>query len=460
MNKESFKYPQLKSKYEFLAFLEFIRKATEWETTETDDVFYSKHGIDGITNEPIYIYLQSYCDSYLAIPKELAKTKRAFIRLSERLSEWSVNDYEINYNEEIVLGPSFVKDLALKNPELWWLFVASSSEKCRIITDKDRKNLVLTADKLPCIYDMIGVVPRLEANKVSRLSAIFEKDFIYQRKNSSKDTYVIIGNGTSIPFGSDLWSQLSDYLFDYLKPQYIENDKLVKKAIGDNNFSTTSMAKTIVNPYKFEDALHSCIYRKYENTMHTNSTLVREIVLSKIANPNLKLITYNYDEFLERDYNIFCEQERKIQTVASAKEDSSTEEPKLLHVHGFFSLDKRVKKGLVLTQEEYYKTYKNDNWVVRTQETALKNNCLYVGSSMSDLFQMSIIEKVRDAYYKDAPKYIFMKPWKCYALLCLKGLESRDVATIYSYYLNKGIRIIFTKDFDDLPLKYADLMRQ
>ena len=58
-----------------------------------------------------------------------------------------------------------------------------------------------------------------------------------------------------------------------------------------------------------------------------------------------------------------------------------------------------MQKGVVLTQEDYYKTYKNKNWVVKTQETALNGNCLFVGSSMSDLFQMSVIDGVRDAYY-------------------------------------------------------------
>ena len=77
---------------------------------------------------------------------------------------------------------------------------------------------------------------------------------------------------------------------------------------------------------------------------------------------------------------------------------------------------------------------------------------------MSDLFQMSIIDKVREAYYRDSFRYMFIKPWKCYALLCFEGLSARDIASIYCYYLNKGVRIIFTTSYDELASKYSDIM--
>ena len=270
--------------------------------------------------------------------------------------------------------------------------------------------------------------------ETNELSNIFKEDFIYQRKHS-KETYVVLGNGVSIPFGSDLWNQLSDYLFDFLTPQYVENGPLVKKAIGNSTFSTTSISKTIINPDKYNDAIWSCVYRKYEKSMHLRNTLLREIALSKMRDEDLKIVSYNYDEFLEIEYNDFCNPLVKIRPVCNAKEDARIAEPKIKHIHGFISLDKRIKKNLVLTQEEYYKTYKNNNWVVKTQEAALKSNCLFVGSSMSDLFQMSIINKVRESYYKsDTKKYLFTYPWKCYALLCFKDLNSKDIATLYTYY--------------------------
>lgn len=461
MDNKAKELPQSKIKYEFMVFLEFIEKSTGWEKGKTPYIFFSKSGIDGITREPTTIYIQSYGDSYFhnRMDDVDAKFKTALICLGEKCDDDFAFPNEFNYKKGIILDAEFIKRLAINNPELWWLFVSSCSEKCRIEIDKDGKNLFLKASRFPYIQKLINIETSLKVSNINELSRIFEEDFKYRNRNS-KETYVIIGNGVSVPFGSDVWIQLSDYLFDYLKPQYIDNSELVKKTIGNSVFSTTSISKQLINPDKFDDALYSCIYRKYEDNMHTNSTLLRQISLSKMFNPNLKLVTYNYDEFLEIDFNKHCHPDFNIAPVCNAKEDKITKEPKICHVHGFISFDRKTKKGVVLTQEEYYKTYKNDNWVVKTQEDALNHNCIYVGSSMSDLFQMSIIDRVRESYYKDSSSYVFMQPWKCYALLCFKDLSARDIATIYCYYLNKGIRVIFTNDFNELPSKYADIISQ
>lgn len=457
MKKKNVKFPQTKTKFEFMAFLEFLEKSTGWVRGKTPDTFYSQNGIDGYTTEPAYIFIKSYGDCYWRFNKR-TNHRMAFISLGNESNSDSFSPLdETDYKNEINLGTDFIRNLAIKNPELWWLFVSSCSDKCRIITDKDGKHLVLTASRFPVVCDLINVVPTLEITNIGELSKIFEEDFKFNRKRSN-ETYLILGNGISIPFGSDLWSQLSDYLFDYLKPQYIDNNELVKKTIGNNTFSTTSLSKQIISSNKFNDAIYSCVYRKYEDSMHNSNTLLRQISITKMFNNDLKLITYNYDEFLEIDYNNYCHPDIKIRSVCNAKEDKKIPEPKILHVHGLISLDHKVKKALVLTQEEYYKTYKNNNWVVKVQEKALENNCIYIGSSMSDLFQMSIIDKVRDTYYRKSSKYIFIQPWRCYAMLCFKGLSARDIATIYCYYLNKGVRIIFTQEFEELPLKYAEIM--
>lgn len=453
VNKKS-KYPSpLQSKFEYLEFVKFIEKATGWEREVHPGSFYSKNGIEGITDAPIYVYLLEYVDVTFD-PGEKHVGERALIYVGDKNF---IQSMDLDLDKEILLDSNFIRKLVVSNPELWWLFVASCSENCRIILDGESQNLVLSAYKMPCVYGYINITPSLHSSRVHKLSEIFENEYIYRRKLSDNN-YVIIGNGVSIPFGSDPWNELSDYLFGYLKPQYLENGTLVKKAIGDNNYSSTSISKTIITPSKYDDALYACIYRKYESSMHSGNTLIRAIALAKKANKNLKLISYNYDEFLETDYNDYCDPSDVMRSVCSAREDATTEEPKVKHVHGVIPLDGTAKKGVVLTQEEYFRTYKNENWVVRTQEMALKGNCLYVGSSMSDLFQMSIIDRIRDAHYKNSYEFLFTYPWNCYALLCLKGLSARDIAAIYTYYLNKGVKVIYVEDFNLLSSKFSDLM--
>ena len=73
---------------------------------------------------------------------------------------------------------------------------------------------------------------------------------------------------------------------------------------------------------------------------------------------------------------------------------------------------------------------------------------------MSDLFQMSLIEEVStEMNKKDGPL------WKCFALVCLKGLTPKDILATYNYYNKKAIRIIFVDDFSKLPEILKKLMQ-
>lgn len=144
-----------------------------------------------------------------------------------------------------------------------------------------------------------------------------------------------------------------------------------------------------------------------------------------------------------------------MHSVCSSTGDKRYGEPKIKHVHGLVPYKRKSHlSGVVLTQDDYYKTYKGDTWTVRTQKEALDGNCLYVGSSMSDLFQMSLISNVRDQKIRKG-----IKNWKCFALLCFAGLSKKDIATVYNFYLKKGVYVIFTKTFEELASTYLNLVK-
>ena len=76
----------------------------------------------------------------------------------EHLKHDNLIDESIDYADDIVLGPHFFISLAEKNPELWWLFVASCSEKPRVVVDKDGKTLTLTAETIIKSYSKSNVM--------------------------------------------------------------------------------------------------------------------------------------------------------------------------------------------------------------------------------------------------------------------------------------------------------------
>ncbi len=144
-----------------------------------------------------------------------------------------------------------------------------------------------------------------------------------------------------------------------------------------------------------------------------------------------------------------------MNSVYSKVSDSKAEEPKIGHLHGLIPLEHPTKHTkLILTQDDYYETYIGSSWTVSKQKNLLTNNtCLFVGSSMSDVFQMSIISQVRKSCYSEYSSY----SWKCFALLCLGKLGPKDLASVYNYYFNKGISIIVVKEFKELPKKLLSL---
>ena len=124
----------------------------------------------------------------------------------------------------------------------------------------------------------------------------------------------------------------------------------------------------------------------------------------------------------------------------------------IFHLHGIvFNEEGKQPQDLILSDEDYYKEYFNPTKKDRIRNAQLsllkKKTVLFVGSSMSDFFQLSLIADTK----RQNPN------WKCYALMCLKGLEKRDRRQLIAYYEKKGIFIIFGESFDELPFLLGEI---
>lgn len=358
------------------------------------------------------------------------------------------------YENYAILGFPYVKELAKRNPLLWWNFLAKIDEDANIVISDNGESASMKGN----VLGSRGIEAVIEVKDIYKLSDMNFNDYKYKLHKGSYPS-MILGNGVSIPFGSDSWSKVSETLFDYLSPLYLDNLSAVKKIIGDSNYFAASMSKTIISKSKYNEALKQCIYRKYEPSMHTSNTLLRSVVKAKIKYINMPLLTYNYDTFLEEDFSLY--KHSKIMPVCDESEDKLYSEPKIKHVHGFCeNIFPANPKNIILTDEEYFNEYKENNWVVNSQKHALKGfSCIYVGSSMSDLFQLSIIDEVKKELNKDEEYYKLNGIWYCYALVCLKNLTPKDILTINNYYIRKSIRLIFVDDFDKLPRKLDELFK-
>lgn len=409
--------------------------------------------VDSIPKKNIYLDIK-YANNKNYIKTELERNQRMYN--DKYVCIICFDDVEIIEKNYAILGFSYIEQLADRHPILWWNFLASIDENAKVVLSDNGKYLKMVSN-VPGIGREIEAVMPNKKESIFSLSEMNINDFKNKIKVGTKKPAMIIGNGVSIPFGSDPWAKVTESIFDYLNPLYLDNLQSVKKAIGDSNYFTASMSKMTISPNKYNEALKLCIYRKYEDKMHSPNTLIRSIVKIKQKFIDMPLITYNYDSFLEDDFNLI-NNKSKMSTVYDAKTDNLSLEPKIKHVHGFCSNTSPANpKNIILTDEEYFNVYKGNSWVVNEQKNALENHiCLYVGSSMSDLFQMSIINDIKKKNNANL-NHKAIGPWFCYALVCLKNLSPKDISTINNYYIRKSIRLIFVDDYEKLPKQLDDL---
>ena len=284
---------------------------------------------------------------------------------------------------------------------------------------------------------------------------------IAQKLKKQKNINLFLGNGISLDFGADSWNKLSDNLFDHLNPIYINNVDNVKTIIGNNNYSNTLLVKTIFPNYK--QALHNCIYKKYTK-IHPNNSTMRAVstFLNKYQNTNV--ITYNYDEFLERDIKTNFKKIFAIAKFEGGKfpeinnQNSNINNLRsgivINHVHGFVpynigNWNPNMERSIILNQLEYFDLYgSKKNWGYKIQYEALKKGtCVFVGSSLSDILLVKLLNETK-------------ANGKRYAFMCGGNITPKDKYNVTKYYKELNVNIIWCNDFKeihDILVKFTKL---
>lgn len=388
---------------------------------------------------------------------EFSCTKFVIFENNEEL----VRTYPHNKNV-IFLGPSFVHQLINRNEEAYlnyllgihsMSFKKSNDNSLYLYQEEKKPSQGTTYSVKPSIPDY-----KIEKNDPDKISTSNENDFkaFLNRDYGLSNCAIIVGNGVSIPFGSDDWGSMVRNLVDRLEPFYIEKREHVENALSNSTYALSSFVKrTLVREEtenSFVEALRYCIYRKYNGLMHNQKSLIKAIALAKKKYPSLPILTYNYDTFIEKEYHAITGSDLRYYWGGSVKKTTDEMINNIVvHLHGYLSYTKSNCKGIVLSDEDYCNAYlKSGNWTKEVQLEVLKKyNCLFVGSSMSDLFQMSVIQEARNTD-KDGK-------WNCFALMCLKDLDLKEKMQIMKYYKEKGIRLIVVKSFDKLPGRLASL---
>lgn len=314
-------------------------------------------------------------------------------------------------------------------------------------SDKEKRNALYSIGKESKTET---VFPLTEETPVN-ISKQNEETFKTYFKDPSQSVAIILGNGVSIPFGSDSWSDTINNMVDFLRPQFISDTNKVQNALANSSFLLSSFVKTTlenkISLNNYYDALKYCVYRKYNEQLLKKESLISTLARVKNKYINIPIATYNYDLFFEKAMEYLFG--KKLTPIADGRAINYNTE--ILHLHGYLPMGKHYGKNIILTDQDYVSVYfkGKNSWVVDEQKKLLgQHKTLFIGSSMTDIFQMSIINDVLKEKGKS---------WGCYALLCLGGLNLNEKIVIMEYYSKKSINIIYVDNYDELIPKINEI---
>ena len=370
---------------------------------------------------------------------ENEKSKIVFISLNDNITrkKWGV----------LVLGLDFVNQLARLYPAIAVQYLIGGNP-----TGGDDGAL----DRSLSEEELKKLLSKINNGNIARLSELIKQD---------NPISVITGNGTSIPYGAHGWQDVWENLLKQLKSKYLESFKNVSEFFGRLSFSVTDYSKdTLVNAglekYYWRSIKYSIYGRYSELLLNDKHNVNYAIAQAKLKKWNtMSIFTDNYDTFLEDEIEHLGIPGKVLSPIVNPP-GLNFQYDWVVHVHGLMekTFDPEAPSSgsassIVLTQSEYFDLYRKPNNALQLLENALKTQtCLFIGSSLTDMFQMDMIK--RNCSNSEAKNDTKRRP--VYALMRLSSLGTKDAAGIYEYYKRKGILIITFNSFDDLP----DLVRK
>lgn len=261
----------------------------------------------------------------------------------------------------------------------------------------------------------------------------------------------VLGAGVSVDPGAKSWDKLLEYFTEELKKQkIIDDEKKLSNKIGGSSIITAQLCKELYpNDSDYFWAIHQGLYsgRKSINQSFALYHIAR-IARTCIAKAHFRILTYNYDDYLESYLdNIHV----PFNTLYDSKSDIN-DSLSIYHVHGYFPevkykshIQDRYRKSIYLTEENYNELYNQPySWQISSQLSFFRENiCLFVGCSLSDPNIRRLLEMTKK---EDRTHY---------AILTKSGMTTNDLVKASNHFSRIGIEVIWVDDYTDISKKLS-----
>ena len=261
------------------------------------------------------------------------------------------------------------------------------------------------------------------------------------------DFAIVLGAGVSSDYGALSWDKLVlSFEKDINKLIPMDFDRQIKRKIGSTDLIHAQLYKELLPSDRFYKRIYSSLYEKFLPKLLKKDTTLYELgrLLERYSKKrNIKVLTYNYDDFYEQYLNKFFKNIKY--KVFYTPEESLQDSIPIYHIHGYLPysepINQSYKDSIKLTEDDYNFLYNSPySWQIETQlETFRKNNCLFVGCSLTDpnirrLLKLALESKKRH-----------------YTIMRIGKMSPFELVIISHHFSKMGVNIIWTKDFKDFP---------
>lgn len=325
-----------------------------------------------------------------------------------------------------------------------------------------------------------------------------DEDWLLERDNKIEELKLhyktgqfsfFLGAGVSSSAGIPDWNTLINSLFvTYLTNIFDESkeDKMSENEIKEivNRLNTIDSKSALMSARylrkgfgkdtseskDFVVALTKNLYGLRNTDKSIDSSLIRAIVemcIPKRTGAKVKsIVTYNFDDFIERQLKIQSIQHNSIYSDINLIDP---DELPVYHVHGFlpeksdgYSL--LEDSTLVFSEEGYHKIYSDSyHWSNLVQLTQLReNHCIMVGLSMTDPNLRRLLE-LSNKTVNNTKHFAFMQRISVEKFMKEKGIKISSSKKNIEIFLKRhhllneeimrelGVSVIWYIDHDDIP---------
>ena len=349
---------------------------------------------------------------------------------------------------------------------------ASSANEDNLISIKElveqlrSNNKVFMNDEIDELVKIFKI-PYINSMKIERLinnsnleNKITKEDFYDYNKvlltqlSMINPTALVLGAGISIDAGAKGWDAMMNSFKDELKIRNITSQpSALEETIGNSNLINAQMFKEVLNN-------DSDYFKKINENLYggmkdfSDQILIYYVckLINKWKNNNFfRVMTYNFDDYLERYLDRFFNQ-CKYHIIFTP--EILNNNLNIYHVHGFLpnkdisNLSGKKKESIILTEDDYNKLYNNAYaWQISTQLSFFRENiCLFIGCGLTD----PNIRRLLKMSSSKGTHFAFMRGGHL-------SVDNIIIAT--NHFYNLGVRIIWVDNFNEYSDIVADMSK-